>query len=365
MANKIGRPAFEVVLSFEERNFLEGVIRKTTSPQSHVTRAKIALGAADGLSHKDIMSFSGASGFTVAKWRKRFSLFGVSVLSDAPRSGTPRTHDDEKIVEIIRLTTTTEPRNATHWSTTEMAKVAGVSQSTVSRIWRTFGLKPHLIEYFNISTDPNFTEKVRDVVGLYLSPPDAALVLCVDEKTQIQALDRTQPLLPLRPFVPERQTHDYIRHGTTNLYAALEVASGKVITNTTKAHRAVEFIAFLDQVKKEVPKDLSVHLVLDNVSTHKTDAVRAWLIENPRFHFHFTPTYSSWMNLVERWFSELTNKLLRRSTHKSERDLVRSINQWISLWNENPQPFKWTKSAEEIFASMEKYLKPLAERISD
>ena len=365
MGNTTGRRPFSVVITDEDRKYLQGVIRATKSPQSHVTRAKIALLSADGVATQDIATTINVSEFTVSKWRKRFSLFGVAILDDAPRSGSPRKFDDDKIAEILRVTLECEPPLATHWSTTTLAKKVGVSQPTISRIWRTFGLKPHLVQYFNISTDPNFTEKVRDIVGLYLNPPDAALVLCVDEKTQIQALDRTQPVLPLRPFVPERQTHDYKRNGTTNLYAALEMASGKVITNTTKAHRAVEFIAFLNQVKKQVPKDLSVHLILDNVSTHKTDAVRAWLLENPRFHFHFTPTYSSWMNLVERWFSELTTKWLRRSTHKSERDLVRSINHWISLWNENPQPFKWTKSAEEIFASMEKYLKPLTECTSD
>ena len=362
MPNK-GRPAYEVVLSKTDRSFLEGVIRKTTSPQSHVTRAKIALLSAQGVTTANIATLVGVSEFTVSKWRKRFSRFGVSVLSDAPRSGAPRIHDDEKIAEIIRLTTTTEPPNATHWSSPQMAKATGLSQPTISRIWKAFGLKPHLVQYFNISNDPNFTEKVRDIVGLYLNPPDAALVLCVDEKTQIQALDRTQPVLPLRPFVPSRQTHDYIRHGTTNLYTALEVASGKVITNTTKAHRAVEFIAFLEQIKKQVPKDLDIHLILDNVATHKTNEVRTWLVDNPRFVFHFTPTYSSWMNLVERWFSELTNKWLRRSTHKSEKELIKSINYWISNWNEDPKPFKWTKTADEIFASMQKYLKPLTERI--
>lgn len=365
MANKIGRPAYKVTLSDEERSFLEGVIRKTTSPQSHVTRAKIALGAADGLTHKEIISFSGASGFTVAKWRKRFSLFGVSVLSDAPRSGVPRTHDDEKIAEIIRLTTTTEPKNATHWSTNSMARVVGVSQSTVSRVWRAFGLKPHIIEYYTISNDPYFTEKVRDIVGLYLNPPDAAVVLALDEKTQIQALNRTQPMLPLRTGVPERMTTEYVRSGTTNLYAALNIASGKVITKITKTHRATELISFLDQVDKEVPKELSCHVILDNYGTHKSEAVRKWLLSHPRFYFHFTPTYSSWMNLVERWFSELTTKLLRRSVHRSVAELTRSIKHWANIWNENPQPFKWTKSAEEIFASMERYLKPLTERTSD
>ncbi len=300
MANKIGRPAYEVVLSDGDRKFLEGVLRKTTSPQSHVARAKIALGVAGGLTHDGIISFAGVSGPTVSTWRKRFSLFGVSVLSDAPRSGSPKIHNDDKIAEIIRLTTTTEPKGATHWSTTQMAKVAGVSQPTVSRVWRAFGLKPHLIRYYTISNDPNFADKTRDVVGAYLNPPEAAVVLSIDEKTQIQALNRTQPIVGLVPGVPERRTTEYVRHGTTNLYAALDMASGKVITKMTKAHRSVEFISFLEQVDREVPKDLDCHLVLDNYATHKTDAVKTWLVAHPRFHFHFAPTYSSWMNMVER-----------------------------------------------------------------
>ena len=360
MGTRSGRKPFPVRLSESERADLERVIRASKSPQSHVIRAKIALMCSDEISTEDIALELGVCKATVCKWRKRFSLFGAGVLDDAPRSGTPRKIDDSKIAEILQITLEEEPSNASHWSTPTLAKRVGVSQPTIHRIWKTFGLKPHLVQYFNISTDPYFTEKVRDVTGLYLDPPDAALVLCLDEKTQIQALDRTQPVLPLMPFVPERQTHDYKRNGTTNLYAALEMASGKVISKTTSAHRAVEFIAFLDQVKKEVPKNLEVHLVLDNVSTHKTDAVRAWLIKNPRFHFHFTPTYSSWMNMVERWFSELTTKMPRRSTHKSEKDLIKSINAWIAGWNENPKPFKWVKTADEIFASMEKYLSPLS-----
>ena len=365
MGNRRGRKPFEVKLSESERTELEKVIRASKSAQSHVIRARIALMCSDELGSDEIAFQLGVSKATVCKWRKRFSLFGVGILDDAPRSGTPRKIDDDKIADILRVTLECEPPLATHWSTTTLAQKVGVSQPTISRIWRTFGLKPHMVQYFNISTDPNFTEKVRDIVGLYLSPPDAALVLCVDEKTQIQALDRTQPVLPMVPFVPERQTHDYKRNGTTNLYAALEMASGKVISQTTKAHRAIEFIAFLDQVKKEVPKDLDIHLILDNYGTHKTDAVRAWLIENPHFHFHFTPTYSSWMNMVERWFSELTTKMLRRSTHKSEKELIKSINAWTAGWNENPKPFKWVKTADEIFASIEKYLSPISKGTSE
>ena len=366
MANKIGRPAYEVTLTEGQRERLERVVRATTSPHSHVVRAKIALGADAGMSHEEIIAYSGASGFTVTKWRKRFSLDGVGTLSDAPRPGAPRTHDDDKIAEIIRLTTTTRPADATHWSTNSMARAAGVSQSTVSRVWRAFGLKPHLIEYYTISNDPYFTEKVRDVVGLYLNPPDAALVLALDEKTQIQALNRTQPILPMGPGVPERRTTEYKRNGTTNLYAALDVASGKVITKLSKSHRAAELVSFLAEVDKAVPKELECHVILDNYGTHKSEAVRKWLSAHPRFHFHFTPTYSSWMNLVERWFSELTTKLLRRSAHRSVAELTASIKNWTDTWNENPRAFKWTKTAEEIFASMAKYLEPLlSERTSE
>ena len=235
------------------------------------------------------------------------------------------------------------PTNATHWSTRSMSAAVGMSQSTVSRIWRAFGLKPHLVEGFKLSPDPQFIDKVRDIVGLYLNPPDAALVLCVDEKTQVQALDRTAPVLPLLPGTPERQTHDYRRYGTTNLYAALDVASGQVISTMTERHRAIEFIRFLNQVDQATPADLDVHVVLDNVSTHKTPAVQRWLLKHSRFTFHFTPTYSSWMNLVERWFAELTNKWLRRGTHRSVKDLVASIKTWTTNWNDDPKPFVWHK----------------------
>ena len=356
---KLGRRPYVVTATDEERAELEALIRRRNAAQSHVTRARIALMAADGEASTDIAKTLGVSTHMVCTWRRRFSLFGVSVLEDAPRSGAPRTYDDDKIAEIIRLTIETEPPGATHWSTSAMAEQAGVSKQHISRIWRAFGLKPHLVQYYTISNDPNFTAKVRDVVGLYLNPPDAALVLCVDEKTQIQALNRTQPILPMGPGVPERRTTEYVRNGTTNLYAALDMASGKVITKMTKAHRAAEFIAFLEEINRATPKGLDLHLILDNYATHKTEAVRSWLIAHPRFHLHFTPTYSSWMNLVERWFSELTTKHLRRGAHRSVTELTRSIEKWTKTWNENPHPYRWTKSADEIFASMEKYLRPL------
>jgi len=309
---------------------------------------------------RDIAEELDISNFTVSKWVRRFALYGVKSLGDAPRPGVPRTHGDDKIAEIIRLTTTTAPPDAsTHWSTNTMAALAGVSPSTVGRIWRTFGLKPHMVETFTVSNDPEFTEKVRDVAGIYLNPPEAAIVLCVDEKTQIQALNRTQPMLPMVPGVPLRRTTEYKRNGIRNLYAALDVASGKVITKMTVAHRAVGFVEFLELIDRQVPKELGVHVVLDNYSAHKTESVSTWLLAHPRFEFHFTPTYSSWMNQVERWFSALTTKYLQRSVHHTVTELNRGITKWAKAWNENPKPFVWTKSADEIFASMQKYLEPI------
>ena len=260
---------------------------------------------------------------TVSKWRSRFVALRLDGLHDEPRPGAPRLLGDDAVEAVVVKTLEETPTDATHWSTRSMAKATGMSQSAVSRIWRAFGLKPHLVDTFKLSPDPLFVEKVRDVVGLYINPPDSALVLCVDEKTQIQALDRTSPLLPLRPGLPERRTRDYVRGGTTNLYAALDVTSGHVIADMTERHRAVEFRRFLNLINRNVPEELDVHLVIDNVSTHKTPEVKKWLLRHPRFHLHFTPTYSSWMNLVERWFAELTNKWLRRGTHRSTKELNR------------------------------------------
>jgi transposase len=259
------------------------------------------------------------------------------------------------VERVIVKTLEEQPANATHWSTRSMAAATGMSQTAVSRIWRAFGLKPHKVEDFKLSPDPQFIDKVRDVVGLYLNPPDAAVVLCVDEKSQIQALDRTAPVLPLMPGVPERRTHDYVRNGTTNLYAALNVASGQVISSMTQRHRAEEFRRFLNLIDKSVPEHLDVHVVLDNSSTHKTPAIKRWLVAHPRFTFHFTPTYSSWLNLVERWFAELTTKWIKRGTHRSVRELVASIRTWITSWNDDPRPFVWHKTADEILDSLAAY----------
>jgi transposase len=282
-------------------------------------------------------------------------------LHDEPRPGVPRSITDDDVERVIVKTLEETPTDATHWSTRSMAKATGMSQSGVSRIWRAFGLKPHLRETFKLSPDPLFIEKVRDVVGLYLNPPEAALVLCVDEKTQVQALDRTAPVLPLRPGLPERATHDYVRNGTTNLYAALDMASGKVIADMTDRHRAVEFRKFLNLINRSVPDDLDVHLIIDNVSTHKTPEIHRWLLRHPRFHLHFTPTYSSWINMVERWFAELTEKWLRRGTHHSTKELKASITHWVEQWNEDPRPYVWHKTADEILTTLAAY----TQRISD
>jgi transposase len=292
---------------------------------------------------------------TARKWRKRFVLERLEGLDDEPRPGAPRTISDDAVESVIVKTLEETPRDATHWSTRSMAKATGMSQSAVSRIWRAFGLKPHLVDTFKLSSDPLFVEKVRDIVGLYLNPPDGALVLCVDEKSQIQALDRTAPVLPLRPGLPERRTHDYVRHGTTNLYAALDVASGQVIADMTERHRAQEFRRFLNLINRSVPEDLEVHLVVDNVSTHKTPEIKRWLLRHPRFTLHFTPTYSSWINLVERWFAELSTKWLKRGTHRSTKELEAAIAQWVDTWNEDPKPFVWHKSADQILETLAGY----------
>jgi transposase len=344
-----------LVLTEEERVTLERWSRRPKSSQALALRCRIVLACSDGGHINDIAERLGVNRGTVRKWRSRFLADRLDGLHDEPRPGAPRTIADDIVEALIVRTLEETPTDATHWSTRSMAKSTGMSQSAVSRIWRAFGLKPHLTESFRLSNDPLFVEKVRDVVGLYLNPPDAALVLCVDEKTQIQALDRTSPVLPLRPGLPERRTHDYVRGGTTNLYAALDVASGKVIADMTERHRAEEFRRFFNLINRSVPSELEVHLIVDNVSTHKTPDIHRWLVRHPRFHLHFTPTYSSWINLVERWFAELTNKWLRRGTHRSTNELEASIADWIERWNEEPKPFVWHKSADEILGSLAGY----------
>jgi transposase len=292
---------------------------------------------------------------TVAKWRERFRAERLEGLLDEPRPGRPRTVTDAHVEEVIVKTLESTPKNATHWSTRSMAKEVGLTQSAVHRIWRAFGLQPHRQETWKLSKDPQFIDKVRDVVGLYLDPPERAVVLCVDEKSQIQALDRSAPILPMLPGTPQRATHDYKRSGTSSLYAALDITTGKVIGSLHARHRAIEFKKFLQTLDREVPAELDVHLILDNASTHKTPAIQKWLTAHPRFVLHFTPTSSSWLNLVERWFAELTSKKLRRGAHRSVRDLNADIRAWIATWNDNPRPFVWTKTADEILASIARY----------
>jgi transposase len=336
------------MLSDEERAALEGWVRRRSTPQAWALRCRIILACAEGASNKDVAARLGSTPHAVGRWRARFAEHRIAGLGDMPRPGGPRSVTDEQVAALVSKTLESTPKNATHWSTRSMAKELGLSQSTVSRIWRAFGLQPHRSETFKLSTDPYFVDKVHDVVGLYLDPPERALVFCVDEKSQIQALDRSQPVLPMMPGVPQRVTHDYVRAGTTTLFAALEVATGKVIGSLHRRHRAEEFKKFLIKLDKEVPDGLAVHLVLDNYATHKTPAIKTWLLAHPRFHLHFTPTGSSWLNLVERWFAELTNKQIRRGVHKTVQALEQDIRTWIAAWNTDPKPYVWTKTADEI-----------------
>ena len=352
---KRGRPKRQVELDTGAREELLRWTRRSTTAQALALRARIVLACAEGGDDSAIARRLGINRATVGKWRRRFLRRGTDGLLDEPRPGAPRTVSDGEVEQIVVRTLESKPRDATQWSRRSMAAATGISPSTVGRIWRAFGLKPHRSETFKLSKDPLFIEKVRDIVGLYMSPPDRALVLCVDEKSQIQALDRTQPLLPMRPGMPERRTHDYVRHGTTSLFAALDVKTGTVIADCQPRHRAIEFRKFLDTIEAAVPPDLDVHLVLDNLSTHKAPTVRRWLAKRPRYHLHFTPTSSSWLNLVERFFAELTQKQIRRGTHRSTQALVDAIENYVSIRNESPRPFIWTKSADQIFASITRF----------
>jgi transposase len=330
--------------------------KRPKSPHSVAQRARIVLLSADGLTNVAVAERVGVNQATVVKWRKRFLEGGVDGLIDEPRPGAPRTISDADVEEVIVRTLEDKPTDATHWSTRDLAKKVGMSPSSVGRIWKAFGLKPWQTDTFKLSEDPQFIDKVRDVVGLYLNPPDRAVVLCVDEKTGIQALDRTQPSLPMRPGQVERRTHDYKRHGITDLFAALNVATGEVLHQTQPRHRTREFRKFLGLIDANVPEHLDVHVILDNSSTHKTDSIHKRLLRHPRFHFHFTPTSSSWLNLVERWFAELTTKKLQRSAHRSVTELSDDLTAWIATWNDNPRPFVWTKTADQILDSLKKYL---------
>jgi transposase len=356
VAARRGRPVVELVLTEDESETLQRWARRAKSSQALAQRCRIVLGCAAGNTNKQVAQELGVSPQMVCKWRQRFVDKRLDGLTDEPRPGAPRRITDQTVEELIVATLERQPRDATHWSRASMAAETGVSKSTVGRIWKSFGLKPHQVDTFKISNDPQFIDKVRDVVGLYLDPPEKALVLCVDEKSQIQALDRSAPVLPMMPGMPERRTHDYVRHGITTLFAALDVATGEIYGSIHRRHRAAEFKKFLTKLDSAVPADLDVHLICDNYATHKSPTIAKWLAAHPRFHMHFTPTYSSWLNQVERWFGMLTDQKLRRGTHRSIQALEKDIRDWIKAWNDNPRPFNWTKTADEIFERLASYL---------
>jgi transposase len=350
-----GRPKAELVLEQSEREQLQALTLRRKTAQALALRARIVLACADGVDNKVVAARQRVTPQTVSKWRSRFVDKRLDGLLDAPRPGAPRRIDDARVEAVIAKTLESVPTGATHWSTRTMARQMALSQTAVTRIWRAFGLQPHRQESFKLSSDPLFVEKVRDIVGLYLAPPLKALVLCVDEKSQIQALDRTQPILPLAPGIPERRTHDYMRHGTTTLFAALDIATGEVIGELHRRHRSSEFVQFLRTVEAYVPPELDVHLVMDNYGTHKTPLIKAWFARHPRFHVHFTPTSASWLNQIERWFATLTEKYIRRGTHRSTRQLEDAIRQYLKINNQSPKPFVWIKSADDILASIERF----------
>jgi transposase len=351
----VGRPKAELVVTADERATLERWARRPKTAQALAQRARIVLACATGAPNTAVARRLRMTHQTVGKWRTRFVGQRLDGLLDEPRPGAPRRVSDAQVEEVVTLTLETMPRDATHWSTRAMAARSGLGQTTIRRIWHAFALQPHRAETFKLSKDPLFVEKVRDIVGLYLAPPDKALVLCVDEKAQIQALDRSQPLLPMRPGQAERRTHDYRRHGTTSLFAALDVQTGKVVGECHRRHRSIEFRKFLDTLDVAVPAALAVHLVLDNYGTHKTALIRRWLAKRPRFHLHFTPTGASWLNLVERWFGLLTEKQLRRGVHRSTRELETAIHHYLAIHNEAPQPFVWTKTADQILEAVARF----------
>lgn len=344
----MSRRAISITLSEQDRATLEHWVRSPSTPQKMVRRAEIVLRAADGCTNEELVKAGLGSGVTVGRWRQRFAEFGMDGLQDIPKPGRPRVISDEKVTELL-ATSLTKPKGRTHWSSRELAKQQGVSQSTVSRLWRKHNLKPHRVETFKYSNDPELEPKVVDVVGLYLNPPEKALVLCIDEKSQIQALDRTQPKLQLKPGQVERHTHDYVRHGTTSLFAALNVATGEVLGQCHARHRHQEFLQFLRAIDKTYPEG-EIHLVMDNYATHKHANVRKWLSKRPRYHLHFTPTSASWMNQIETWFGILHRQALERGVFRSVQSLIAAIHSFMEQWNEGAAPFKWVKSADEILA---------------
>ena len=352
---RTGRPKPPLILSAEEQDRLQSLAHRARSQPGLARRARVVLACAEGLNNKAVAKRLRCSLGMVGKWRSRFLKTRLEGLYDEPRPGAPRQVSDAQVERVVVQTLESTPRGETHWSTRGMAKATGLSRMTVSRIWHAFGLEPHRTDTFKLSPDPLLIEKVRDIVGLYMHPPDHALVLCVDEKSQIQALDRTQPLLPMRPGQIERRTHDYKRNGTTSLFAAFEVKTSQVIGQLHRRHRSVEFRRFLDRIEAQVPAELDVHFIMDNYGTHKTATIRKWFAKRPRFHVHFTPTYGSWLNLVERWFAELTNKRIRRGVFRSVRELEAAIREYIDVHNEDPRPFVWTRTADQILDSVARY----------
>jgi transposase len=349
---RTGRPKAELVLSADERDQLTRDARRATSAQALALRSKIVLACAEGGDNKSVAARLGCAENTVGKWRRRFVEHRLDGLTDEPRPGGPRTISVDQVEEVIVATLESTPPNATHWSRAKMAQRTGLSKTTIGKIWKDFGLKPHRVDHFKLSTDPLFIDKLYDVVGLYLNPPEAAVVLCVDEKSQVQALQRSQPAFPMMPGMPERRTHDYVRHGTTTLFAAMNVADGIVISSLHRRHRATEFKKFLAKIDTEVPDELDIHLICDNYGTHKHPIIKTWLADHPRVSLHFTPTYSSWLNLVERFFGYVTADLLQRSDHRSVQALEADIRNWVHAWNEDPKVFVWTKTADQILGTL-------------
>jgi putative transposase len=349
-----GRPIAPIVLSDDEKSQLLSLARSRSLPHGLVQRAQIVLACAEGTPNATIAKNMGMTNATVGKWRRRYREHGLEGLHDELRAGRPRTHKDERVAEVINTALQTKPADATHWSVRSMAEHTGVSKSTVQRWFNLFGVQPHRQRHFKLSNDPFFVDKVHDIVGLYLNPPDHAVVLCVDEKTQVQALQRTQPVLPMGLGYVEGVTHDYIRHGTTTLFAALDVATGEVITQCKQRHRHQEFLSFLRHIDENVPAQLDVHFIVDNYTTHKHPKVKAWLASRPRYHIHYTPTYASWLNQIERWFGIITQKAIRRGSFSNVKDLVKKIDRFVEQYNSNASPFVWTATAASILAKIER-----------